>query len=270
MRYLKQSTSVDVGIGPFLDDADGKTAETALTITQPDIRLKKNGGAWAQKNAAQTLSHEENGWYEVTLDATDTDTLGILLVAVHEAGALPVWAEFHVVTANVYDSLFGSGDVLDVSVTQWTGTNVGTPDTAGYPKVTVKTGTGTGEINASSGKVPATIAAGDVAALAIPQYTVVADAIYTNGKIDLSAALLLNGAVDTSVSNARASLYTLAGVLVDSFTTVALPDDQGIFRFPQLTRTLSAQTMYYAIVTIEDSTTGGTDRSAAAFLKRYS
>ena len=61
MRFLKQSTSVDVKIGPFLDETDGKTAETALTITQPDIRLAKNGGAWAQKNAAQTLTHEENG-----------------------------------------------------------------------------------------------------------------------------------------------------------------------------------------------------------------
>lgn len=108
MRYLKQSTSVDVGIGPFLDETDGKTAETALTITQPDIRLKKNGGAWAQKAAAQTLSHEENGWYELTLDTTDTDTCGILLVAVHESGALPVWCEFHVLEEAIYDALFAA------------------------------------------------------------------------------------------------------------------------------------------------------------------
>lgn len=135
MRYLKQSTSVDVGIGPFLDETDGKTAETALTITQPDVRLKKNGGAWAQKAATQTLSHEEAGWYEVTLDATDTDTIGILLVAVHESGALPVWMEFHVLAANVYDSLFGSGDVLDVSVTQFAGSAI--TAAAGIPEVKV-------------------------------------------------------------------------------------------------------------------------------------
>lgn len=121
MRYLKQSTSVDVPIGPFLDEVDARTPETALTITQPDIRLKKNGANWAQKNAAQTLSHEENGFYEVTLDATDTGTLGLLRLAVFESGALPVWEDFMVVTANVYDSLF-STDVLDVSVTQVNGT----------------------------------------------------------------------------------------------------------------------------------------------------
>lgn len=112
--WLRQSTAVDIGMGPFLDETDGKTAETALTITQPDIRLKKNGGAWAQKNAAQTLTHEENGWYEVSLDTTDTNTLGILIVAIHESGALPVWREFLVVTANVYDSMISGTEWLTV------------------------------------------------------------------------------------------------------------------------------------------------------------
>lgn len=154
MRYLKQSTSVDVGIGPFLDETDGKTAETALTITQPDVRLKKNGGAWAQKAAAQTLTHEENGWYELTLDATDTDTIGHLLVAIHESGALPVWQEYHVLAANVYDSLFGAAtDKLDVNVEEWNTTAVPAEHTAGYPIVTIKDGTGTGEIDTASGKV---------------------------------------------------------------------------------------------------------------------
>lgn len=113
VRWLRQSTSVDVPIGPFLDQTDGFTAETALTITQPDIRLKKNGGAWAQKNASQTLTHEENGWYEVTLDGTDTNTLGLLTVAIHESGALPVWEHFMVVPAQVWDSYLAS-DLLQV------------------------------------------------------------------------------------------------------------------------------------------------------------
>lgn len=124
--YLKQSTSVDVPIGPFVDNVDGNTPETALTITQPDIRIKKNGGNWAQKNAAQTLTHEENGWYELTLDATDTDTIGHLMVAIHESGALPVWREFHVLAANVYDSLFGAAtdklqvDTVEANSVAWT------------------------------------------------------------------------------------------------------------------------------------------------------
>ena len=39
------------------------------------------------------------------------------------------------------------------SVEQWTGTNVASPDTAGYPVVTIKDGTGTGELDTSSGTV---------------------------------------------------------------------------------------------------------------------
>jgi hypothetical protein len=113
MRWLKQSTAVDIAIGPFLDATDGITAETALTISQADVRLKKNNGAWAQVNDDTAATHEENGWYEKELNTTDTDTLGVLIIAVTEAGAVPVWHEFMVVPANVWDSLFGA-DKLQV------------------------------------------------------------------------------------------------------------------------------------------------------------
>lgn len=135
MRFLKQATSVDLPVGPFLDDTDGKTAETGLTLTQPDIRLKKNGAAWAQKAAAQTLTHEENGNYEVTLDATDTDTLGHLRLHIAESGALPVWEDFMVLPANIYDSLFAGSNKLQVDVAEWLGTAVATPTIAGVPEV---------------------------------------------------------------------------------------------------------------------------------------
>lgn len=112
--WLRQSTAVDIALGPFVDQTDGFTAETALTISQADVRLKKNAGSWAQKNQASSATHEENGWYEVSLDSTDTNTLGILAVAVNEAGALPVWKEYMVVPANVYDSLISATEWLDV------------------------------------------------------------------------------------------------------------------------------------------------------------
>ncbi len=117
MTWLKQSTAATVKIGPFVDSTDGVTAETGLTISQADIRLTKNGGAFAQTNNAAGATHDENGYYGVPLDATDTGTLGRLRVAVNEAGALPVWQDFMVVAANVYDSLIGGGDTLDVQVT---------------------------------------------------------------------------------------------------------------------------------------------------------
>ena len=178
MRYLKQSTAIEVKVGPFLDSTDGNTQETALTISQADVRLAKNAADWAQKSETTTLVHEEAGWYRCLLDTTDTDTLGILVLAIHESGALPVWVEFHVLAANVYDSLVGSGDVLDVSTTQFNGSAV--TQASGRPEVNtthvggtlqtardiglsvlVSVGTGTGQINLSSGKVPATLAVGD-------------------------------------------------------------------------------------------------------------
>lgn len=119
--WLRQSTAVTVKIGPFVDNADGDTEETGLTISQADVRLSKNGGNYAQKNESSACTHDELGEYDCALDATDTGTLGRLRLAVHESGALHVVKEFMVVPANVWDSLFGS-DKLDVSVVQWLGT----------------------------------------------------------------------------------------------------------------------------------------------------
>lgn len=117
MNFLRQSTAVDIPLGPFVSNADAVTPQTALTIAQADVRLKKGGGAWAQKSDTTTAAHEENGWYEVPLNTTDTDTLGLLVVAVNESGALPVWREFQVVTQGMYDALFGAeGDVYQALV----------------------------------------------------------------------------------------------------------------------------------------------------------
>ena len=116
MNILKQSTAATVKLGAFVDDSDGKTAETGLTISQADIRLSKNGGDFAQTNNATGATHDEFGYYDIPLDTTDTGTLGRLRVAVSESGALPVWQDFLVVTANVYDTLC-STDTFDVNVT---------------------------------------------------------------------------------------------------------------------------------------------------------
>jgi len=116
--WLKQSTAVDVIVGPFVDKTDGNTAETALTVTQAEIRLSKNGGNMAQKNEATALSHDELGYYVCKFDATDTNTLGILQLMIHEsADALPVYHEYMVVTANVWDTLC-STDKLQSDLTQ--------------------------------------------------------------------------------------------------------------------------------------------------------
>ena len=111
MNILKQSTAATIKLGPFVDDTDGKTAETALTIGQADIRLSKNGGDIAQTNNATGATHDELGYYDIPLDTTDTGTLGRLRVLVSKAGALPVWQDFVVVTANVFDTFCSTGSL---------------------------------------------------------------------------------------------------------------------------------------------------------------
>lgn len=106
---LRQSTSQDIRFGPFVDSSDGFSPETALTITQSDMQLSKDGGTFTQKNAAGNATHDTDGWYSTTLNATDTDTVGILIMQVNATGALPVWVTYQVLSQDVYDSLYASG-----------------------------------------------------------------------------------------------------------------------------------------------------------------
>jgi hypothetical protein len=118
--FLRQSTAgQEVSLGPFLDSTDGDSAETGLTISNTDIRVKKGSANWAAKNSGGA-THEENGNYFATFDATDTSTVGILEIFVHESGALAVWKTCFVLEANEYDSLIGS-DVKQVDLLQWGG-----------------------------------------------------------------------------------------------------------------------------------------------------
>jgi len=126
MFLLKQSTAITLRVGPFLNEDDGKTAETGLTISQADIRLSKAGGDFAQTHDSSGATHDENGHYSLQLDDTDTNTVGMLKVAIHKSGALPVWENFMVLPANVYDSLVGGTDNLQVDTTQIEGSDATT------------------------------------------------------------------------------------------------------------------------------------------------
>ena len=108
MIFLKQSTSVTLKVGPFVDDTDGKTPQTGLSISQADVRISKNGGNYIQKNEASSATHDEYGWYDIDLDSTDTDKLGSLKLAVNESGALPVWQDYMIVPSHIYDWMFGN------------------------------------------------------------------------------------------------------------------------------------------------------------------
>lgn len=125
MIPLKQSTAFTWKAGPFLDDTDGKTPETGLSIAQADIRLSKAGGDYAQSHNSAGATHDESGNYDVPLDATDTNTLGHMRVMIQKSGALPVWDDFFVYPAKVYDAMTGA-DNLEVDAIQWNGSSLPT------------------------------------------------------------------------------------------------------------------------------------------------
>ena len=169
--------------GPFLDKTDGVTLEvgagiiTSIDHAATGIFLSKNGAAGAIRHAAVTASVlDAYGMFQVHLDTTDTDTCGNLRVMMAEAATfLPVWDDYLVLPANVYDSLVGS-DLLDVNAAQWLGTAILAPGTAGTPDVNAKligataqtgrdlgtsvllsSGTGTGQLDFTSGVVKANL-----------------------------------------------------------------------------------------------------------------
>lgn len=117
---LKQSTaSQEVPLGYFLDEDDGKTAETGLTIANTDIKLWKMGATTLANKNSGGATHISAGLYYCVLDATDTNTLGAMIIFVHVSGALPVRVECEVLAANVYDSLIPATDKLQVNVQRW-------------------------------------------------------------------------------------------------------------------------------------------------------
>ena len=111
--FIKQSTAYTVRFGPFVDDTDGKTAETGLTIEDSHVRVSKAGGNFVDKNESSNSAHDEAGFYVVVLDTTDTNTVGELQIAAHISGALPVFKTFQVVEEAIYDALFaGSANLI--------------------------------------------------------------------------------------------------------------------------------------------------------------
>lgn len=132
-RELRQSTAQTELIGPFLDVGDGFSEETGLTT--PPTEISKDGGTYGTGPAGGT--HDSDGWYPVAFTTAHTDTLGSLMLKSHDSTThLPVWHEFEVITANAYDSKYGT-DVREVDVIQWLGTAAAAPTVAGVPEVDV-------------------------------------------------------------------------------------------------------------------------------------
>jgi len=117
MFFLKQSTAVDIKLGPFVDKTDGVAYEVGMAAAMDSattgVRLSKNGGAFADRNEATEPTYDAFGYYLVKLSTTDTNTPGTLKVIYGDAATtLPCEANFQVIAANAYDAMFGAGTVF--------------------------------------------------------------------------------------------------------------------------------------------------------------
>ena len=172
MRFLRQNTDVHITVGPFLDKTDGVTPEITLTVTSCLLTMTLDDDDNSAVNliidAAPTASGGNNdmvhitsdaaGFYDLELTAAQTNYTGRVMLAITDAAThCPVFHEFTILAANVYDSLFaGAGptaDLLDVNVsklgeTTQTGRDIGT-------NVLISSGTGTGQLSVLSGVVAA-------------------------------------------------------------------------------------------------------------------
>ena len=115
MRELKESTQIKVRIGPFVNVSDGATPETTVTLSAADQAelLKANGTATVDISAATWAAVAgADGWYDLTLTAAHTNTLGQLAVVIQDVSlALPVFAYFEVAAATYYDAKYGTGAI---------------------------------------------------------------------------------------------------------------------------------------------------------------
>lgn len=217
-NLLKQSTAVTISLGPFVDDADGKTAEGGVSLT---VYLSKNGGAMATRNSATSIVHDSLGYYRVPLDATDTNTVGLIRVMASPSGALPVWRDFLIVPANVFDALMGT-DKLQVHNTEQDSA-INTAITSSVWAAATRSLTSAVTVSAFSG-APIT-----AAALATDAVNEIRDGVWAAATKDVSsvASPVTVGAMNTNVMTAAALATDAATEIRDAILGATIPASYG-------------------------------------------
>ena len=175
---------------PILDaDGDLVTGATGL-----DSEVSKNGGTFADCTNEATEIATASGMYYLDLTSTEmnADTVAII-VKTSSSGAKTTPIVLY--PAEATD--------IPVNVTAWNGTAVATPATAGYPAVTVKSGTGTGEVSLSGGKAllqDGAVTAGVIATTAAEK---IADGVWDEALSGHTAA----GSTGKAASDAQSGAY---------------------------------------------------------------
>lgn len=190
---IQITSGLGVGQSRFITDYDGttKVASVDTWATNPDSSSQfviLPFGAIAGATAPTSAEVADAVWNELRADHLVAGSFGEYVMA-----AVDTFFEDVTVTANfeaAYDGTgYAGGTILpNVNVENWNATAVPAEHTAGYPIVTIKDGTGTGEIDTASGKVSLS-ASGSIPVGAFATGAITADAIATDaiGAAELAA-----------------------------------------------------------------------------------
>lgn len=216
---LKQSTVATIVIGPFVDKTDAVTPETAITIAQTYVKLSKNGGAFAQAANATNAAHTQSGYYTKTLRAADTDTLGRLnLTVTTTATALPVWHEYMVIPANIYDSLVAGSDLINVNLTSIANSTVSTSSAQlGVNVVAMNAAVITSTVINANAIGAAEIASGAITSAKFAAAAITSTVINTAA---IGAAQIASAAINSTKINTGA--ITSAKIAADAFNATGI------------------------------------------------
>ena len=109
--FLKQSTAIDIRMGPYADATDAVTPETGLTIGAADQAevLKANGAATVAMTGTFAAVSGADGWYDYTCATTDVDTIGEVVFVLQDASVTrPAFTRGYVLEEAVFDAFFGA------------------------------------------------------------------------------------------------------------------------------------------------------------------
>jgi hypothetical protein len=234
MRFLKTNSATIVTVGPFYDKTDGVTIETALTITNerisftvdandgsaPTLVLDNVTGATSgTSNDLNYITNNDAGLMQLELSAANTNYLGRAFLTITDAANhCPVFHEFTILPALVYDSIIAGTDNLQVDTIQVGGTSQTARDIGA--SVLLSSGSGTGQVTLTSGRVNADVT--HIATAAVSTSTAqlgvnvvnAAGTAWGSGAITAAsvAASALNGKGDWTVGKTGYTLTATTGL----------------------------------------------------------
>lgn len=186
-QTIRQSTQVVVRIGPFVDFLDGVTPETGITLGAADQAeaLKAGGAATTDISAATWAAITgADGWYNLTLTTSHTDTVGTLDIVVQDASVcLPVFTRFQVIEEAAYDSFYAASADPKADI------NVASIDANAITATAIAADAITAAKIADGAIDAATFAAGAINAAAIATGAIDADALAADAAAEIADAI---------------------------------------------------------------------------------